>query len=320
MNVYARVVLDEFRKRGVETTVLDEGLGVFTARIQGREHLFHESLSPFTDAPSVVLSGNKYLSNRYLGEKGFIVPKAVEVGSFEDAHRLLEERGSIVLKPIVGEGGEGVIVDISNDLELKRSYTALERQFPRIYAEETVFGNDLRMLVIDYRTVAALQRVPAHVIGDGKQTVEELVRKREQRLRKKDPKVTIPLDDETERVLIKQESGLQDVPAAGRKVTIRLTANFHTGGAIHDVTGKVSSDYMELAASIARAVQMPVLGVDLCVPEFDGSDYHIIEINERPNLAFHLHPDSGEPVDAPQHFVDFVLREARNGFEERSGS
>lgn len=281
--------------------------GIFYITCGGRDYLFHESLSALTEAPSIVLSGNKYLCNRYLKSKGFNVPDALELHCLEDALHFLKGHSSIVLKPLKGEGGEGVVVNISSKEELASSYEHTVRMYPHLYVEEMIHGHDVRILVIDDQVSPALHRVPAYIMGDGKGCVASLIQQREKILRQKDAHVSIPLGGETCRVLKKQGVGIDDIIPFGKKITIRLTANFHTGGSIHNVTDNLSSFFKECAVNIAKAVSMPVVGIDLCIPDFAKDDYYIFEINERPNLAFHMYPETGMPINTAYRFVDFFL-------------
>lgn len=291
--------------------IYDKELGFFSVRLNSRDYFFHESLAVTTSGSAVVLSGNKFIANRYLHQKGFPVPDVTQITSLEDADVFLDKHGSIVLKPLVGEGGEGVIVDISGPEELKASYERLIKSHRDIYAEQMVRGHDIRLLIIDYQPVAALERVPARVVGDGRRTIAELIKQREAELRLRDPKVTIPVDAETARVLRKQHVTLQDIVRPGKEIVIRLTANFHTGGAIHNITGQLSPRLKEAARTIADTVGIPVLGVDFCLPDPVGEEYSVLEINERPNLAFHMHPDTGEPINTAGLFVNFFLDHIR---------
>jgi D-alanine-D-alanine ligase-like ATP-grasp enzyme len=91
------------------------------------------------------------------------------------------------------------------------------------------------------------------------------------------------------------------VPENGRQILVRKTANLHTGGTIHDVTGQLHPVLRDTAEAAARALRIPVVGLDFLVPAPDAPDYVIIEANERPGLANH------EPQPTAQRFIDLVF-------------
>ena len=44
-----------------------------------------------------------------------------------------------------------------------------------VVVESFITGKDYRILVVNNQVVAVAERVPAHVVGDGKHTVQELI-------------------------------------------------------------------------------------------------------------------------------------------------
>jgi D-alanine-D-alanine ligase-like ATP-grasp enzyme len=111
----------------------------------------------------------------------------------------------------------------------------------------------------------------------------------------------IPIDDETERVLHEAGYELADTLPAGETIAVRKTANLHTGGTIHDVTPELHPDLRTAAEQAARAVDIPVVGLDFIVPAVDQGTYVIVEANERPGLANH------EPQPTAERFIDLLF-------------
>jgi GNAT-family acetyltransferase (TIGR03103 family) len=179
---------------------------------------------------------------------------------------------------------------------------AARRVDDRVIVEECVAGDDLRIIVINYRVVACALRRPASVVGDGASSVRALI---EQQSRRRQAATggesSIPLDAETERVLTESGIAYDDVPEAGREIVVRKTANLHTGGTIHDVTGETHPRLVDAAIRAARAIEIPVVGIDFIVPSPRGPDYRFIEANERPGLANH------EPQPTAERFVDLLF-------------
>ena len=133
-------------------------------------------------------------------------------------------------------------------------------------------------------------------------TVQELIEKQSRRrLAATGGESRIPLDEETERCLALQGLRYDSVLPLGSAVSVRKTANLHTGGTIHDVTADLHPALREAAVLAARTLRVPVVGFDFLVPRVTGADYVIIEANERPGLANH------EPQPTAERFVDLLF-------------
>jgi D-alanine-D-alanine ligase-like ATP-grasp enzyme len=150
--------------------------------------------------------------------------------------------------------------------------------------------------------VAAAIRRPAEIVGDGSSSILQLIeRQSARRAAATGGESKIPIDSETERCLAGQGLGYDSVLEAGRAVKVRKTANLHTGGTIHDVTAELHPMLRDVAETAARALRIPVVGLDFLVPEPSSEEYVIIEANERPGLANH------DPQPTAQRFVDLLF-------------
>ena len=109
------------------------------------------------------------------------------------------------------------------------------------------------------------------------------------------------MDEETERTLRASGLGFEDVLPAGQRLAVRRTANLHTGGTLEDVTEQLHPVLADAAVRAARALEIPVVGLDLMVRDAQQPDYVIIEANERAGLANH------EPQPTAERFVDLLF-------------
>jgi D-alanine-D-alanine ligase-like ATP-grasp enzyme len=157
-------------------------------------------------------------------------------------------------------------------------------------------------VIIDYKLAAAAIRRPPTVVGDGEQPLRQLIERQSRRREAATQgESRIPIDAETERCLAAAGLTLDSVPEAGREVLVRKTANLHTGGSIHDVTEQVHPLLVEAACKVARAIDIPVVGVDFMIKSPGDPEYVFIEANERPGLANH------EPQPVAERFVDLLF-------------
>jgi D-alanine-D-alanine ligase-like ATP-grasp enzyme len=133
-------------------------------------------------------------------------------------------------------------------------------------------------------------------------TVRTLITKQSRRrAAATDGESRIPVDAETERCLAKAALTMDSVPEAGDVIQVRDTANLHTGGTLHDVTDRLHSELANAAVTAARALGIPVVGLDLIVEAPDRPGYRVIEANERPGLANH------EPQPTAERFIDYLF-------------
>lgn len=307
LNPYARIIVDEARRRGIEIAIDDAEAGLFTLTQGGRRVRCRESLSDLTSAVSMTLCQDKQLTHRTLARAGIRLPAQQLAASAQDNAAFLAEHGSVVVKPVNGEQGQGVAVDL-RDAEALEHAVERARQFDgRVLLESYHPGLDLRIVVIGYEVVAAAIRRPAQVIGDGRNTIGALIEAQSRRRQAATGgESRIPLDDETHRCL--QEAGLDvdSVLEQGRQLAVRRTANLHTGGTLEDVTEQLHPELADAAVRAARALDIPVVGLDLLVEAADRPDYVFIEANERVGLANH------EPQPTAERFIDLLFPLSHN--------
>ncbi|HMN64860.1 MAG TPA: N-acetylglutaminylglutamine synthetase [Burkholderiaceae bacterium] len=306
LNVYARILVDEARRRGIGVEVLDAEHGYFRLALGGRTITCRESLSELTSAIAMSRCDDKRVTRRVLTEAGLRMPEQILAGSRDTLGTFVARHGRVVVKPARGEQGRGVKVDLRSLAEVERAIAGARRFCEDVIVEELVPGEDLRVVAIDYRVVAAATRSPAQVTGDGRNSVRTLIAKQSRRRRAATGgESSIPLDAETRRCVEAAGQSMDTVLPAGETLVVRKTANLHTGGTIHDVTGRLHPELAQVAERAARALEIPVVGFDFIVPDVEGSDYAIIEANERPGLANH------EPQPTAERFVDLLFPQTR---------
>lgn len=307
LNIYARIIIDEARRRGIAVDVEDARAGLFRLTFGGRAVSCRESLSEMTSAVAMSRCDDKALTLRILARAGLRVPEQLYLSRQAEASAFLERHGRVVVKPARGEQGRGVFVDLATEDEVTRAITQARQICDQVIVEQFVTGDDLRIIVIDGAVVAAALRRPAAVRGDGRHTIRELIEKHSRRRAAATAgESRIPLDDETERTVRLAGHHLDDVLPEGQDLAVRKTANLHTGGTIHDVTADLHPDLATAAIAGARALDMPVVGFDFLVPDPAAPDYVVIEANERPGLANH------EPQPTVERFVDFLFPHSRS--------
>jgi GNAT-family acetyltransferase (TIGR03103 family) len=302
LNPYARIIVDEARRRGIGVEIDDAAGGFFRLRHGGRVVRCREALSEFTTAVAMSICDDKAVTRRFVEAAGVRVPAQLTEDAAEARAAFLAEHGTVVVKPARGEQGRGVSVGLTTAEEVEAAVEAARRFSDAVLVEECFEGQDLRLVVIDFRVVAAAVRRPARVVGDGRRSVRELIAAQSRRrAAATGGESRIPLDAETERCVAGAGLTLDAIPEQGREIAVRRTANLHTGGTIHDVTEECHPTLVDAAIRAARAIDIPVTGIDLMVKSPRNADYVFIEANERPGLANH------KPQPTAERFVDLLF-------------
>jgi GNAT-family acetyltransferase (TIGR03103 family) len=305
LNPYARIVADEAMRRGIRVEVLDAEAGEIRLTHGGRSVITRESLSEFTSAVAMCRCDDKRLTRRLVSEAGITVPRARLATFDEGDYAFLKDVGEVVVKPTRGEQGKGITVGVTAENgpeDLEAAVTRARAQYPEVLIEERVAGDDLRLVVIDGRVVAAALRMPPEILGTGDHSVRDLIAaESRRRSAATGGESRIPVDDLTEATVAEAGWTLDDVLPQGTRLRVRRTANLHQGGTIHDVTAQVNPELCRVAVAAAEAIGIPVTGIDLVVPDVTGAEYAFIEANERPGLANH------EPQPTAAAFVDYLF-------------
>ncbi|HEX9176656.1 MAG TPA: N-acetylglutaminylglutamine synthetase [Mycobacterium sp.] len=302
LNPYARIIADEALRRGIQVEVLDAETGELRLVHGGRSVITRESLSEFTSAVAMSRCDDKRRTRRIAVETGVTVPRGRLATFGDDDRAVLEEVDDVVVKPTRGEQGKGITVGVDGPDELEAALARAREHCPEVLIEQRAPGDDLRLVVIDGKVVAAAIRRPAEVIGTGRHSVRDLIEaESRRRAAATGGESRIPLDDVTEATVAEAGWSCDDVLPEGIRLRVRRTANLHQGGTIHDVTAKVSPELSRVAVKMADAIGIPVTGIDLLVPDVTEDEYVFIEANERPGLANH------EPQPTAAAFIDFLF-------------
>lgn len=302
LNPYARILTTEARRRGITVEVVDEPSSMFRLSLGGRSFLCRESLTSATSAAAMTICDDKALTRRILAGAGLRVPDQCVASSEEAVAAFLQEHRAVVVKPARGEQGRGIAVNLTGMDEVRAAINAARSHCDTVLLEEFVEGQDLRIVVIDFKVVAAAIRRPAQVIGTGRHTVRELIVKQSRRrAAATGGESKIPLDAETERCVRLGGYEMDAVVPSGEALLVRRTANLHTGGTIHDVTDELHHELAVAAVQAAKAIDIPVVGLDLMVPDVRAREHWFIEANERPGLANH------EPQPTAERFIDMLF-------------
>ncbi|HEY5113623.1 MAG TPA: acetate--CoA ligase family protein [Coriobacteriia bacterium] len=276
-------------------------------QLRGRSTVLHRDSVKDTE-----LTTFKDRAKAFLDDLGLPVPHGDIAYSAAEAERAADRLGyPVVTKPVSGHKGHGVTTGIASTRDLKMGFeVAVEASgtmHDGVIVEQQIPGTDHRLLTVRGRFVAALQRIPAYVVGDGVHSVETLIEIENARPERADtprsPMGKIAIDDTLVQFVQDRGYSLGDVLPAGEELVLRRVANISAGGVSVNVTDRVHPLNVKLAEDVAKFLGVHVLGIDLLAEDitrpWTESPSAIIEINAGPGVFMHLVPAQGESIDVP---------------------
>ena len=290
-------------------SLIQVGQGKYQQRIEA-------ALTSKTSHIAVEIASDKNLANSLLADLGLPVPRQRLVYSVDEAMAAAERIGyPVVVKPLDGNHGRGVTVDIAGEDGIAAAFEFADAEGSAVVVETMLRGDDHRLLVVNGQLVAAARRVPGHVRGDGRHTIAELVD-----IVNQDPRrgvghenvlTRLELDSQAEGLLEDKGYTAQTVPAEGEEVYLRKTANISTGGTAVDVTDTIHPDNKLMAERAIRAIGLDVGAVDFLTTDITKSYREtgggICEINAGPGLRMHIAPSEGTPRDVGGAIMDMLF-------------
>ncbi|MEW6494365.1 MAG: cyanophycin synthetase, partial [Cyanobacteriota bacterium] len=296
--------------------MLQLGYGVHQKRIQA-------TLSDFSGILAVELACDKEGTKQILRDAGVPVPQGTVINYLDELESAIEEVGGypIVIKPLDGNHGRGITIDINHWDEAEKAYDVARAISRGVIIERYYRGRDHRILVINGKVVAVAERVPAHVVGDGKSTVQELIDETN-----RDPSrgeghdnvlTKITVDRNSVSLLQRQGYTLDTVLDPGEVCYLRATANLSTGGIAVDRTDDIHPENVWLAQRVAKIIGLDIAGIDVVtaditkpLQEVDGV---IVEVNAAPGFRMHVCPSVGLPRNVAAPVLDMLFPNGSTG-------
>lgn len=293
-------------------SMIQVGYGVYQKRIQA-------TLTNQTGILGVELACDKEGTKSILREAGIPVPKGTVIRYLDELAEAIEDLGGfpIVIKPLDGNHGRGITINIETMEAAEEAYdlASNESKTRSVIVEHYYQGSDHRVLVINGKVIAVSERIPAHVIGDGQSTIEQLVA-----ITNLDPNrgdghdnvlTKITIDKTVLDVLRRQNYTLDTIIGKGEIAYLRATANLSTGGSAIDRTDDIHPENVWIAQRVAKTINLDIAGIDIVTPDISKPlrevDGVIVEVNAAPGFRMHVAPSSGLPRNVAAAVLDMLF-------------
>lgn len=276
---------------------------------------FQATITDKTSNIAVDIACNKELTKKMLYNAAIPVAKGDIVIDEEDLKNCIDRIGyPIVIKPLDGNHGKGASINVKKWEDAVDGLAHAKKYSRKVIVERFITGYDFRVLVINNKVVAAAQRVPAHVKGDGKNTIEKLIE-----IENLDPRrgyghenvlTEITVDRDTTDLLEKMGYTLESIPKKDEIVYLKSTANLSTGGTSIDVTDMMHPENIFLSERISRVIGLDVCGIDIMAENLTQplkeNGGVILEVNAAPGFRMHLAPAEGLPRNVAAPVIDML--------------
>ncbi|WP_306259822.1 cyanophycin synthetase [Pararhizobium sp. IMCC21322] len=308
-------IVEEAKLRGIPAIRLNNDSHVQLGYGCKQRHI-QATMTDRTSAIGVEIADEKFRTKELLGRAGIPTPEGKVAISLVEAAQIANDLGyPVAVKPEVGNHGRGITARVIDDNELETAFASACRICSSVIVEKTMTGFDFRVLVINGVLVAAALREPAHIVGDGKSTIGQLINQVNL-----DPRrgighervlTAISIDHMTQRLLAFQGRSVDYVLPLKEKLYLKSTANLSTGGTACDVTDNVHQDVRLMCERVARIIGMDCIGIDIVAPGLDQPLQHgsagIVEVNAAPGFRMHLAPTEGNARNVAEPFVDMLF-------------
>lgn len=311
-------IYEAAKRRKIPVKRLDAGGSILQLGTGKYLKLIEATITSKTSAVGVDIACDKTLTKKLLEKSGICVPMGKIATSEEEALEIAKEIGTpVVIKPCDGNQGKGVTLNLNNETEIRTAYKLAENYSNKIIVEKHIVGKHYRILLVNNEVVAVSERLPAHVIGNGHNSIKELIElENENPLRGEDhdkPLTKIKVDPVVFMVLARQNMTINYIPQKGEVVFLRENANISTGGIAIDVTEDIHKDNIIMAKRIAKVIGLDIAGIDIVtedirksIPETSGA---VIEVNAAPGIRMHLYPSIGKKRPVGRKILDYLYPE-----------
>lgn len=317
-----RLLIMEMQSRGINVDIIYKDIELIKAEYGKHIEWILDRDSSITPYSVSIICGDKYITKKILERNGISVPTGEKFLPNEWELSILYAKKigfPVVVKPVFGSHGDNIYMDVENEIELKeiiknvyvdslKTSFIIERQFN---------GKEYRVFLTKEGKYAVLHREPAHIIGDGKHTISELIEiENEKRKERTNCLCPIAVDEITEMYMKKNNISMEDIPNENEKVYLRHNSNVAKGGLCIDYTDKIHGSVIENCKRILNTFSgLSYVGIDYMSKDITSNQtpdmYNIVEVNTVPGIHMHMRPSEGKPRNVAKYMVDMIFPETK---------
>ncbi|MDF2523879.1 MAG: cyanophycin synthetase [Clostridiales bacterium] len=317
LGVSTTAIIEEAKKRNIPVSLVNDG-EIIRLGYGKHQRLISATLYEGTSSIAVDIACDKQLTKTILDESFIPIPYGEACQTFESALQIVNELGyPVVIKPKNGNKGKHVYINLNNEDEIKWAFQEAMSFDGEVIVEKYIEGKDYRLLVVNGKFVAAAERIPAQIKGDGLRSIEELIKNENNNVLRGEghekPLTKINIDENLLKTIKRQNFSLESIPPLDHTVLLRENANLSTGGIAVDCTDIVHPNNKEIAELAAKSVGLDIAGIDMVIPDISEPIHKgfgaIVEVNAAPGIRMHLKPAIGVSRDVVSPILDMMYPE-----------
>lgn len=317
-----RLLIMEMQTRGINVDIIYKDIELIKAEYGKHIEWILDRDSSITPYSVSIICGDKYITKKILERDGISVPVGEKFLSNEWELAILYAKKigfPVVIKPVFGSHGDNIYMDINDETELKNIVKNVyaDKLKTAFIVEKQFEGKEYRVFLTKEGNYAVLHREPAHIIGDGKHTISELIEiENEKRKERTNCLCPIAVDEITQSYMKKNNISMEDIPNKNEKVYLRHNSNVAKGGLCIDYTDKIHSSVIENCKRILNTFSgLSYVGIDYMSKDITSNQtpdmYNIVEVNTVPGIHMHMRPSEGKPRNVAKYMVDMIFPETK---------
>ncbi len=329
-NIDIVLIFEEAKKRGIKVKHINnyQNKEAFLELSYKKhfEYFVGEKSSKTSSVASYAVE-NKAVARSLLYREKISVSKGklFEKDNIKAVYKFIKKIGyPIVVKKNNGAHGDLVFLGIKNKKTCDNAIEKVLKKNDYVLVEKEFDGKEYRLIATRNKLIAATNRIPANIAGDGVHNIKELIVLKNEDLRRGDggqkPLTKIKIDDDIKQNLLKQNIDLNFVPLKGKIIYLRKNSNLSTGGDSVDITDRIHPAFKKIAVKAIRAIPgLAYAGIDLMTnrdisKKPTKSSYIIIELNSSPGFRMHHFPYKGKSQNVAKEIMDILFPETKNKY------
>jgi D-alanine-D-alanine ligase-like ATP-grasp enzyme len=279
---------------------------------------YTDPLYPFITSSARLISKHKDMAYDFVQMNGITIPKTAAVQSseyLEPALSILEEFGSVIVKPKQGSGSKGLYLNIKDEDHLRQAIEASLKFYKTVLVQQQLLGEEVRFAVANGKVQGVLLRQKPYVTGDGVSTVADLIEEENRkRLTITDTLVPYPQLDET---LVDSSLLYSDkVLTKGERQELNKNTMIRGGASMFNITNEIHPGYKKLAEK-AAAFGGGFIVVDMMIQDEKApptpDNYGFIEFNLVPALSLFYSCRDGKHLSIVEDYLGPMIMKAMQG-------
>lgn len=285
---YLKIYTKAAKKLGLKYTITNSY--IYEIFHKSKSIRFYQATSDVNDSIAHAMTDRKNHTNLFLKSRG--IPVFPHKGFYNepssDIIKFAKKIGfPVIIKPIKGYGGEGIIANIQNVSQLKNAIKTIKKYYKFVLIEKFYSGYDHRILICNNKILAVTKRFPAKVTGDGSKTIQELIKQKNTKL-----PYPITIGQEVLHKLKSQNQTVNSIPKNNQIIYLRDRANAALGGTTNNLDiNTVHPDYIKACLKAMNELDLTFAGIDFMTTDITKSYKKtggaITEVNDNPGIGMH---------------------------------